>query len=204
VTLWLHIYVSMLGLAAVLFFSVTGLTLNHPGWFSSGAQRRVEAEGSVDPKWLHLDVPAPSPSTAAESELDLARQVARLEVVEHLRKAHGVRGALAEFRVDETECMVTFKGPGYSADAIIDRSTGRYTLSQTFQGVVALINDLHKGRDSGPVWSVLIDVSAVVLVAISLTGLILLFYLRLRRGTGLVVIAVGTVIVAAVYLLGVP
>ncbi len=27
---WLHIYVSLFGLAAVLFFSVTGLTLNHP------------------------------------------------------------------------------------------------------------------------------------------------------------------------------
>src|SRR5262249_24579978 len=122
----------------------------------------------------------------------------------HLRKTHGVRGALAEFRVDESECMVTFKGPGYSADAFIDRATGRYTLTQTFQGVVALINDLHKGRDTGPVWSVLIDVSAVVLVAISLTGLILLFYLKLRRGPGLVVIAVGTLIVAAFYLLGVP
>ena len=27
---WLHIYLSMFGLAAVLFFSVTGITLNHP------------------------------------------------------------------------------------------------------------------------------------------------------------------------------
>ncbi len=27
---WLHIYLSMFGLAAVLFFSATGITLNHP------------------------------------------------------------------------------------------------------------------------------------------------------------------------------
>ena len=26
-----------------------------------------------------------------------------------------------------------------------------------------MINDLHKGRDTGPVWSVLIDVSAVLM-----------------------------------------
>jgi hypothetical protein len=41
-TLWLHVYVSVFGLAAVLFFSVTGLTLNHPGWFlarPSGGRR---------------------------------------------------------------------------------------------------------------------------------------------------------------------
>ena len=41
VTLWLHIYVSMLGLAAVLFFSVTGLTLNHPDWFFAGGARKL-------------------------------------------------------------------------------------------------------------------------------------------------------------------
>ena len=57
---WLHIYLSMFGLASVLFFSVTGLTLNHPDWFFAGAERRVEAEGRIDPKWLHLDTPAPS------------------------------------------------------------------------------------------------------------------------------------------------
>src|SRR6516165_545898 len=51
--LWLHIYVSMFGLAAILFFSVTGITLNHPGWFFGEAQRQVQAEGQVDPGWLH-------------------------------------------------------------------------------------------------------------------------------------------------------
>jgi hypothetical protein len=138
------------------------------------------------------------------SEPDLSRQVARLEVVEHLRKEHGVGGALAEFRVDENECMVTFKGPGYAADAVIDRASGRYTLAQSHHGFLAVINDLHKGRDTGPVWSVLIDVSAVLLIVISLTGLILLFYLKLRRGPGLVLALLGTAAVAAIYLLVVP
>src|SRR5262249_41190294 len=160
-----HIYVSMFGLAAVLFFSVTGLTLNHPGWFFKGPERRVEAEGRVDPKWLHLDPPAPA---HGEPPDDTSREVARLEVVEHLRTAHGVRGAVAEFRVDEGECLVTFKGPGYAADALIDRGSGRYNLAQTYHGFIAIINDLHKGRDSGPIWSVVVDVSAVVLTVISL------------------------------------
>jgi uncharacterized protein len=200
--LWLHIYVSMFGLAAVLFFSVTGLTLNHPDWFFAGAERSVQAEGRMDPKWLNRTAPA-ALSGAAE-EADPEGQVAKLEVVEYLRKAHGVRGALAEFRVDESECLVSFKSPGYAADAFIDRATGRYDVTQTYQGVVAVINDLHKGRDAGPVWSVLIDVSAVVMTLIALTGLVLLFYLKLRRGPGLVVILIGTVAVVAVFRLGVP
>jgi hypothetical protein len=99
---------------------------------------------------------------------------------------------------------VTFKGPGYAADAFIDRASAHYTVTQTYHGVVAVINDLHKGRDTGPFWSVVIDLSAVVMTLIALTGLVLLFYLKLRRVPGLVVALIGTAVVVAVILLGVP
>ena len=49
---WLHIYLSMFGLAAVLFFSVTGITLNHPDWVFGQVERKREAEGQVDVKWI--------------------------------------------------------------------------------------------------------------------------------------------------------
>ncbi len=202
-TLWLHIYVSMFGLAAVLFFSVTGITLNHPDWFFGGAERQVQAEGDLDRKWLHVGSAAADGSDSA-GEPDRTKEVAKLEVVEHLRKTHGIRGALADFRVDENECTVSFKGPGYAADAFIDRETGHYNLTQTLHGFVAVINDLHKGRDTGPVWSAVIDISAVVLTIISLTGLILIFFLKLRRGPGLVVSLVGAAVVVAIGWLWVP
>lgn len=197
---WLHIYLSMFGLAVVLFFSVTGLTLNHPNWFFSQAERSIQGEADIEPKWLHVE--AATPTSASPG--DLSHEVARLEVVEYLRKTHAIRGALAEFRVDERECMVSFKGPGYAADAFIDRESGHYNVTQTYHGFIAVINDLHKGRDTGPVWSVLIDGSAVLLTVISLTGLVLLFYLKLRRVSGLVVVALGTIVVSAAYFLWVP
>ena len=49
-----------------------------------------------------------------------------------------------------------------------------------------------------------IDISAVVLTVISLSGLILLFYLKLRRSPGLVVAVVGGLVILAVGVLGVP
>jgi hypothetical protein len=189
---WLHIYVSMFGLASILFFGVTGLTLNHPDWFFAGEESTFEARGEMDPKWLQAE---PSPNDPM--------QVARFEIVEHLRSTNGVRGP-AEFSVDDLECLVTFKGPGYAADATIDRETGKYEVNQTYHGFLAVINDLHKGRDTGAAWSVLIDVSAVLMTVISLTGLVLLFYLKLRRKPGLIVGLIGTVAVALVYWFGVP
>ena len=57
---------------------------------------------------------------------------------------------------------------------------------------------------TGLAWSILIDASAIVLTFISLTGLVLLFYLKLRRIPGLAVAIIGTIIVLALFLLGVP
>ena len=203
--LWLHIYVSMFGLAAVLFFSVTGITLNHPDWFFGGAERQEQAEGQLDVKWLRVGTAAAAgDGSESGGEPDRSKEVAKLEVVEHLRKTHSVKGALVDFRVDENECTVSFKGPAYAADAFIDRESGHYNLTQTSHGFVAVLNDLHKGRDTGPAWSVVIDVSAVVLTIISLTGLVLIFFLKLRRGPGLVVSLVGAAVVVTVCLLWVP
>ncbi|WP_422923450.1 PepSY-associated TM helix domain-containing protein [Singulisphaera sp. PoT] len=189
---WLHIYVSLFGLAIVLFFSVTGLTLNHPDWFGE-AERTTQAEGDLELRWLNQEVSAKS------GEDDPTRRIAKLEVVEHLRKTHGIRGALSDFRADDLECTVTFKGPGFAADAFIDRGTGHYTLTQTYHGLIAAINDLHKGRDTGAAWSVVIDLSAILLIIVSLSGLILLLYLKRRRLSGLFTGVAGTVVILAIY-----
>jgi len=199
---WLHIYLSMFSLAVVLFFSVTGITLNHPDWFFSAAEGHAEAEGQINPKWLHLPAAAAGPEV--DDQAARAQHVAKLEVVEHLRSIHKLRGALADFRVDENECLVAFKGPGYSADAFIDRESGQYRLTESYHGFIAVLNDLHKGRDTGRVWSVFIDVSAVLMTAISLTGLVLLFYLKLRRVSGVIVALVGTAVVVVLFRLWVP
>lgn len=190
---WLHTYLSMFGLAALLFFSVTGITLNHPRLFFDGVAVNVQAEGRVDRSWVRGD----------GSSTDPADGIKKLEVVEHLRQAHGLRGALASFETDEVECVVTFKGPAYSADVFIRRADGHYRLTEERLGVVAVLNDLHKGRDTGPVWSAVIDISAVLTALASMTGLLLLFYIKRRRVLGLLTALVGTALLAAAFLLGV-
>jgi hypothetical protein len=201
---WLHIYLSMISLAIVLFFSVTGITLNHPDWFFAEAERSEQAEGVINLKWLQSQSTSQAAGAVAAEDADPSRQVLKLEVVEYLRTQHGIHGALAEFRVDDRECMVTFKGPGYTADAFIDRESGHYSLTQTEHGFIAMINDLHKGRDTGPIWSVVIDLSAALITLVSLTGLALLFYLKLRRVPGLVVALIGTIIFVSIYRMCVP
>ena len=66
---------------------------------------------------------------------------------------------------------MSFKGPGYAADAFVDRKTSAYDVTETRMGVVAIINDLHKGRDTGPAWAQIIDLSAILMMLVSITGL---------------------------------
>lgn len=184
---WLHIYLSMVSFAILLFFAVTGITLNHQDWFSDGV-RTTQHQGTMNPQWV-------SPA---------AKEVAKLELVEYLRRTHGVKSALSDFRVDDTQCAVSFKGPGYSADAFIERANGSYQLTVTRQGLVAVLNDLHKGRDSGEAWAWIIDVSAGLMVLVSLTGLLLIFFLQKRRASGLLAVAIGALLCWAVYAVWVP
>lgn len=185
---WLHIYISMLSCALVLFFALTGITLNHAEWFGS-EPRQSSVHGTLNPAWVKAGDDA---------------QVARLEIVEHLRLTHGVKGAVSDFRLDDEQCTIGFKGPGYSADAFITRATGHYELTELRMGLIAIVNDLHKGRDTGPQWSLVIDVSSILLALVSFTGLALLFWIKRHRAAGYAIAAIGTALVCLIYLLAVP
>lgn len=138
------------------------------------------------------------------AELTEETTFSEFKVSEHLRTEHRLLGRVAEFEVDPRELMVVFKAPGYSADIFIERETGNYSLMESRSGIVAVMNDLHKGRDSGAGWSWVIDISAGVMMLVSLSGFGLLFYLKKRRVSGVVAAVLGTVLFAAGWLLLVP
>ena len=178
---WLHIYLSMVSFAILFFFAVTGLTLNHQQWFAN-QQKTAQYKGRLDPKLL-------------------AGSVQKLDIVEYLRSHHKISAAVNEFRVDDGQASVSFKGPGYEATVFIDRQTGGYDVTETKMGLAAVLNDLHKGRDSGKAWSWIIDVSAVFMTFVSTTGIVLILFLQKRRFSGLMAGAAGAVLCYVVYAL---
>jgi hypothetical protein len=180
---WLHIYLSMISFTIVFFFAVTGLTLNHAGKFSSQVHT-VGGKGRLNAQWVQ------APDTL---------KIDKLAVVEYLRRVENIRAGLSDFRIDDTQIGVSFKGPGYAADVFLNRGTGEYEITKTSAGFVGLINDLHKGRDTGPAWSLFIDLSAVFLTLVSLTGLLLMVFLKKKRVAGLLVALLGSLLVWLVY-----
>jgi uncharacterized protein len=180
---WLHTYLSMLSFTILLFFAATGLTLNHADWFE-GQRSAARYQGTLDASWTN----AADPKTVQQEK-----------IADFLRRTHGVKGAVSDVHVDDEQCEVVFKGPGYEADASIDRKTGKYDLSVSRFGFVAVMNDLHKGRDTGSKWSTIIDFSAVLMTFVSLTGLTLIFFLNKRRMFGLLIAATGALLCYLAY-----
>ena len=186
---WLHIYLSMISFAILLFFAVSGLTLNHADWFTSGKEVVTKDSGTVNVTWVN--------------EIDTSK-INKLQLVEYFRSKHEVKGALSDFRIDDAECSLTFNGPGYIADAFVDRETGSYALTVTRFGAVAVMNDLHKGRDSGKAWSWIIDISAVLMTLVSLSGIILICFIKKKRMSGFIIAGVGALACYIIYKLFVP
>jgi uncharacterized protein len=188
VSRWLHLYLSMVSFGIVLFFAVTGLTLNHQDWFS-GQQKTIDHSGNLDLKWVKTADP---------------KDVAKLEIVEYLRRNHRITAALAEFNVDDTQCQVSFKGPGYQANAFIDRDTGSYQMTENRMGFVAVVNDLHKARDTGPKWAAMVDIAAIFMICVALTGFLILFFLHKHRAVGLLIFGTGAALFYLFYVIFVP
>lgn len=181
-TRWVHIYLSLFSFATLLFFAVTGITLNHTSWIE-GQQKVEQLKGKLPLDWVHLD----------------STYVKELKVVEYLRNNYSIKAPLSDFITEATECAVSFKGPGYSADVFVDRETGQFQLTVTQSGFIAILNDLHKGRDTGATWSWVIDISAALMILVSLSGFAMIFFLKKKRIKGVVVTTLGAFLLLAIY-----
>jgi len=179
---WLHIYLSMVSFAIILFFAVTGFTLNHVDQLST-EPKVLQASGDMPHQWL-------KPATGDPD---------KIAIVDHLRQTNHLRGEVSDYRVDDQQIAVSFKGPGYSADAFIDRATNHYDITETSSAMLDVINDLHRGRNTGKAWSIVVDASAILLTLVSLTGLLLIFFVYKKRTAGLVLVALGALVCWIVY-----
>ena len=176
---WLHIYLSMISFIIILFFSVTGLTLNHADYFQKNAVI-TQNKGAINKNWV--------------SSKDTLK-IQKLAIVEYFRTKYKAKGAVADFRISDNEISFSFKAPGYVADTFINRSDATYTLTETSQGFAGFINDLHKGRDTGKTWLWVIDISAILMVLVSVSGLILLLFLKKKRVSGIILVILGFILV---------
>jgi len=158
-----HWISSAVSLAGLLLFAATGITLNHA------------ADIPAEPRVVTRQASLPAPLVAGLAQLPEEGQAplpapVRGWVEETLSVK--VTGGGAELSPDEV--YVALPRPGGDAWFRIDRRTGAVEYEQTSRGLVALLNDLHKGRNTGGAWKAFIDVFAGACLIFALTGMLLL------------------------------
>lgn len=172
----LHIHVSMFALVLMLLYAVSGMMLNHAD--SLGGESSKPAASTVQ------IAPDLKPAGAAAA----------------IRAAAALSGHLESTDETPDELRLVFARPGYRAEAVVERTTGKTELTVENRGFPGLLNDLHRGQHVRGVWRAVTDTAALILALLAVTGLILWWSLPVRRKWGTIWLVLGTaalVIVAA-------
>jgi hypothetical protein len=185
----LHAYLSAFAFLTLIFFSATGVLLNHPEWF----ENYRPAEDKV------AFVLTPAELAAAKAAQDRGRALAAAA-----QRHATLRGAYASADIDGPEALVRLEGPKGSSDLTIDLASGKADGRVTRPNLAAVIQDLHRGKNSGAAWRWVIDLSAWIVLGLSLIGYVLFFSLRFRLKTCLILTAASLAVLLGVAWVFVP
>lgn len=185
-----HWISAALCLVGTLLFAATGVTLNHASQIE--AKPKVARRTAVLPQDL---IPA---LKATPSAKDAPLPVPVRQWVEHKLDV-SLKGRAGEWSDDEV--YVALARPGGDAWLSVDRATGDVEYEKTTRGWISLFNDLHKGRNTGPAWTWVIDLFAAAMVVFSITGLVLLQLYAKGRPVTWPLVAGGLVVPVIVFFL---
>lgn len=182
----LHAYSSMLMLFILLFFTLTGLTLNNRQWLP--IPTLVETVELVLPKQFVIE--------EQKSEPDAKQIWAWLKQDQNLPG-----GELSiEWLADESLLLLDIKRPGGYTMVEVALDDAAVMYEHQSLGWMAIGNDLHMGRYSGKAWSWFIDITAVVVLLFTLSGFWLVLFHPKRRSRTLILSGVGTLLMIILYL----
>ncbi len=184
---WISAALSLIGL---LLFAVTGITLNHAAQIPAEPVT-VEQTGALPAPLLARLSDFPAETTEAVPDA-VARWAA---------DAFKVQIAGRPTETTAGEIYVALPEPGGDGWLTIDRASGEALRERTTRGWVAWLNDLHKGRNTGPVWYWFIDVFAAACIVFAVTGFGLTWLHARQRPSTWPLLGLGLLIPAVIALL---
>lgn len=187
----IHIYSGMFSLLFLLLFAFSGFILNHRwkvwDWFSE----RVETT---------RDIAVQMPTVG--SDLQKARAIL---------KGLGLDGEINRIVTEPAKQSFGFdmQRPGQWASIRLDSTTGKGTLKTTDMNAWSVVYTLHIFSGHGDknwlwanVWKFFSDLTAILIIVLSVSGFIMWLNLRSARRWGLVCLEIGvTVFILLVWML---
>lgn len=183
-----HGWLSALAFLLLCFFSFTGMILNHPGWLSGNAPPPVESK-----------------LTLTTEELDAIREaeVPGEKLAELVSEKTDVKGGYSSGDQVGRELFVRLRGVRGQTDIRAHMPSGNVTVIAEGMPTMSILNELHRGEHAGAKWRLLIDVTAIVLIVLSIIGFMIFLSLRFRLRTALILMAASTIGAVSLFLVAV-
>ena len=153
-------------LIGLILFSITGFTLNHAGL--------IKAQPEVTTTTAHLPADLLAELRQVASGAEETPRVLPETIARWLHQELDVRTDASKIEWSQDEVYISLPRPGGDAWLTIDLASDAVTHELTDRGWISYFNDLHKGRNAGPLWSLFIDLFAFAALIFAVTGLFLL------------------------------
>lgn len=189
----LHWISSAICLLGIVLFSVTGITLNHAS--------QIEARPLTVQQKMHLPVAQLTVLQRARQASSSARQGLPAEITQWLALSLKLDLTDASVEWSDDEIYIPLPRPGGDAWLRVSLEDGEIEYEITDRGWVSWLNDLHKGRHTGGVWSLFIDVFAIGCLIFSISGLLILKLHATQRLSTWPLVGLGVLIPALLALM---
>jgi hypothetical protein len=157
---WISAAICIVGM---LFFSWTGITLNHAA--------DIPAKNEI----ATIETQLPDALIQTWQPVENEKNALEKNIIEHLDKQFSLTipsNMQGEF--SDGEFYLAMPEPGVDAWLSIDAESGELIYERTDRGWISFFNDLHKGRYTNTAWIWFIDAFAVGSIIFCLSGLWLL------------------------------
>lgn len=174
-----HGYLSAVAFVALIFFSATGIVMNHPSLTDNHLPDLIQKPFVL------------TPDERAEVKTAADPGQAFVKIVE--RHDGKLKGSFRDGQLDGDQVFVRLQGASNNTDLHGDLTTGKADVTIVPAGALDVLNNLHRGDRAGAIWQALVDASAVLLILVSLLGYILFLTMRFRVKTALMLTG-GTIV----------
>lgn len=185
----LHGYLSAFAFIALMFFSLTGLLLNHPQWLASKDSAPSENIVSLSNTEIQTIQLAESP----ERQLDQLLS-SKIKIV----------GAYKSGEVLDDEIMLRYSSAKGSSTVFADLLTGQINIETKKPNVTSIIRELHRGKDTAQTWRLMIDGVAIITLLLSSIGFFLFFTIRFRLRKSMALCGSSFAIFILIYIWAIP
>jgi len=187
----IHIYSALPVLLLIVFFSITGILLNHPE-LEVGEVDNQLTEISL-PHWA-LEMPDWPKNYSSHS----------LVLLQWLDKEHDIRGVDFAIEWDEYDELLILDLAGPNGSTVVEVFIGQQIISidQRKLSAFAMLNNLHRAKHVNGFWRAVSDISAVCMLLFCLSGFWLVVVNRLERVPANIAMLMGSsIFILAVFLM---